>query len=164
MEQPKIKIEYEPADWIIEIAGAIGIILLLGIPAYFYNHLPEIVPQHFNAQGEVDGYGSKSFIWILPAIGLVSYFGLFWLNKYPHIFNYPTKITAENAHRQYKYATRFIRFLNVTIVWLFYYITYSMIQSALGFQSGPGTYFIAVFLLLIFAPIGFYIIKSVKAK
>ncbi len=164
MAQHKIKIDYEPTDWILELIGAIGILFLFIIPAYFYNSLPDIIPQHFNAKGEVDGHGNKNSIWMLPAIEVVLYSGLFWLNKFPHIFNYPIKITPENAHRQYKYATRFIRILNVSIVWIFCYLSYSSIQSALGNQNGPGKYFILVFLVLILGPISIYFFKSASAK
>ncbi len=91
MDKPKIKIEYEPIDWILELIGAIGILFLIGIPLYYYNGLPDIIPQLYNLQGEADGFGSKGFIWILPSFGLLLYCGLFILNKFPNIFNYPKK-------------------------------------------------------------------------
>ena len=39
---------------------------LIGI----YPELPERIPIHFNAAGEVDGWGKKGMIWTLPLIGL----------------------------------------------------------------------------------------------
>lgn len=33
---------------------------------YLYANLPETVPTHWNAHGEIDGWGSKSILWIIP--------------------------------------------------------------------------------------------------
>lgn len=164
MAQPKIKFDFEPPDLILEIVGAIGILFLIGTPSNYYDYLPDIIPQHYNLQGEADGFGTKGFIWILPGLGLLLYFGLSILNKYPNIFNYPQKITPENARAQYKIATRLIRLLNTTIVWIFCYLSFSTIQSALGHQSGPGKYFTLVFLVLILGPISIYLFISARAK
>ena len=37
----------------------------LGLTMYFWNQLPECVPDHFNASGQADGYGSKKFLLML---------------------------------------------------------------------------------------------------
>jgi uncharacterized membrane protein len=41
---------------------------------YFYSVFPERVPTHWNAQGEVDGYGSR-FVgaWLMPLVGICIY-------------------------------------------------------------------------------------------
>ncbi|MHB8075759.1 DUF1648 domain-containing protein [Desulfosporosinus fructosivorans] len=57
-------------DWLILILILIG--FALGI--YFYPSLPDKVPTHWNASGEVNGYGSKLFgAFGLPAISLATY-------------------------------------------------------------------------------------------
>jgi len=147
MERPKIKIELEPIDKIIEWVGVLGLIILIGLPLYYYNELPETVPRHFGANGKPDAYSGKGIIWTLPVIGFAMYFGLIWLNKYPHIFNYPQKVTQENAKRLYATGKRMIRTLNTLITWIFAYITYSTIQVALGNQSGLGTWFLPIFMI-----------------
>jgi hypothetical protein len=38
------------------------------------------------------------------------------LNRFPHIFNYTTTITEENALREYTRATRLVRYLKLTMV------------------------------------------------
>lgn len=50
----------------------VAISFLLAI--YFYPQLPEEIPIHWNAKGEVDGYSSKEFgLFLMPAISLVIY-------------------------------------------------------------------------------------------
>ncbi len=90
--------------------------------------------------------------------------GMFCLNKYPHIFNYTQKVTKENAERLYKTATKMIRILNVLIVYTFVYITYSIIQTALGNQNGLGALFTPIFLVLMFGIMGFFTFKSLKKR
>ncbi|MEQ8237833.1 MAG: hypothetical protein RIA69_01405 [Cyclobacteriaceae bacterium] len=76
-------------------------ILMIGFPIYYFNELSDIIPRHFNAASESVGFSQKNIIWTLPAMGLVMYIGVFFFNKYPHIFNYPNEMTNENAERQY---------------------------------------------------------------
>ena len=50
----------------------IGTIYLFWLVYLFihFRSLPETIPVHFNALGEVDGWGSRATIWFLPGIGL----------------------------------------------------------------------------------------------
>ena len=59
---------------------AIALVVLSFLTAFVvYPTLPEKVPIHWNAKGEVDGYGSPLFgAFIFPAIGVFIIF-LFWL-------------------------------------------------------------------------------------
>jgi len=50
-------------------------VLPFGYAIYLYPTLPHKIPMHFNLNGEVDGWGSKESIYLLPAImGLTSIF------------------------------------------------------------------------------------------
>lgn len=164
MERPRIKIELKPIDIVIELIGFLGLILLIGLPIYFFDQLPESIPRHYGANGEPDGFSGKAIIWMLPIIGIIMYVGTFWLNKYPHIFNYPQEVTKENAKRLYTVGTRMLRTLNAIITVVFAYITYSTIQTALGNQSGLGSWFVPIFMALIFGTTGYFLYKSMSKK
>ena len=164
MERPKIKIKLTTADVVIELIGFIGLILMIGLPLYFFDQLPETIPRHYGANGEPDGFSGKGIIWTLPAIGLVLYLGMYWLNKYPHSYNYPQKVTEENAERLYSVATKMIRTLNAIITCMFAYITFATIQTALGNQSGLGKLFLPISLLLTFGVLGYFTIKSTNKQ
>jgi len=149
-------------DKIIEWLGVLGLIVLIGLPLYYFDQLPETIPRHFGADGEPDAFSGKGIIWTLPVIGFVMYAGLFWLNKNPHIFNYPQKITQENAKRLYTIGTRMIRTLNALITWVFAYITYATVQVAFGNQSGLGTWFLPVFLILTLGTTAYFLFRLMK--
>ena len=64
-------------------------LLVLGLIAipffyayYLYPNLPNKIPIHFNIQGEVDGWGSRESIFLMPFVmGLVSLFVFFTLTN-----------------------------------------------------------------------------------
>ncbi|WP_304517883.1 DUF1648 domain-containing protein [Cecembia rubra] len=160
--RPIIKLEWTAWDKILEGLGFLALVLLLVIPIYYYPELPDRIPKHYDATGQVTAYGGKGMLWVMPIIGLITYAGLFFINKVPHIFNYPTEITTENAERQYRIATRMIRTLNVIIVYTFLYTSYGTIQNAMGIQVGLGKAFIPIFLIALFGTIVVYLVKAFR--
>ncbi|RZS94838.1 DUF1648 domain-containing protein [Cecembia calidifontis] len=159
-ERPIIKLERSALDKIMEGLGFLALVLLLVLPIYYYPELPDRIPRHYDASGQITAFGGKGMIWVMPILGLITYAGLFFLNKIPHLFNYPSTITPENAERQYRMATRLIRTLNVIIVVTFLYTTYATIQNAIGNQEGLGKEFMPVFLIALFGTIAVYLIKA----
>jgi uncharacterized membrane protein len=108
-ERPKIKPPVTVTDRIIESVTIGLLILLTVVTAVMFFKLPETIPVHFNLQGEVDNYGNRVLILIIPVIAWVFYGGLTWLTRYPHIYNYGgMKITAENAPELYAGGVRLI--------------------------------------------------------
>ena len=52
-----------------EAISLLVILIVLLISFYFYSGLPETVPSHWNAQGEVDGWSSRNFtVFFFPAL------------------------------------------------------------------------------------------------
>jgi len=130
-DRPRIKIEPTALDKIIDALSLVLLVLMLVTVFQNYGHLPDKIPTHFNSAGEVNDYGNKQMIWLLPAIGLAMSIGMFFLNKMPHNFNYLVKITPENAKQQYTIGTRIIRFTNLFVMVVFYYISYKTVDITL---------------------------------
>jgi uncharacterized membrane protein len=128
--RPKIKVPLEGLDIILDITSATLLIFLIVFTIISYPELPDTIPSHFNAKGEADGYSSKSTLWMLPGLGIILFFGMYILNKFPHIHNYMVNITEENALKNYRLSTRIVRFSNLFVMLTFGIIMYSMIASA----------------------------------
>jgi len=158
--RPRIRIEPDSFDMIVEFVSVIFLIFLIVIPLRYYGSLPEKIPTHFDGSGTPDGYGSKSTLWLLPAIGFILWIGITILVRFPHIFNYPVQITAENAETQYRLATRLMRILKTVILIMFTFISYMTIKTALGTAGGLGTFFLPVFLVLTFGVIIIYFVRA----
>ncbi len=160
--RPKIKIERTPTDNILEIMGWVALAGLWILTLVNYSDLPDTIPTHFNGAGKVDNYSGKATLFMLPIIATLAYIGLTVLNNYPHIFNYPTKLTAENALRQYTSATRMIRYLKFVIVLVFSLIVFMTLRTAAGESEGLGAWFLPFTLGLIFIPLGIFVIQSFR--
>lgn len=163
-QRPKIKIKLTQPDTFVEMLGWVTLSVLWFLTLYNYSSLPAIIPTHFNASGKIDSYGSKSTILILPIIGTVIFIGMTLINKIPHTFNYPRKITPENAEKQYTYATKMIRYLKLMVLIVFTSIVYITNLSAMNKIDGAGIWLLPVLVFSIFLPVVYFIIKMIKAK
>ena len=155
----KIELNLTTTDKTIEIIGWIVIFGIWILTLYNYSTLPESIPTHYNGAGEADGFGNKNHILTLPIVSTLLFVGLTYLNRFPQIFNYPTKITEENAIYQYSNATRMIRFLKLAIAMIFGLLVFKTIQNANGNANGLGVWFLPMILGLILIPIIYYLTR-----
>lgn len=162
--KPKITFPLSRFDKGLEAAGIAMILLLWIVTILAYINLPEIIPIHFNGSGVPDNFGTKIHIIILPVLGTVLFGVLAALNKNPQIFNYPVKITAENAVSQYTNATRMLRFLKLAIPMIFTAIiiyTYCSVKGKTGLAS---KWFLPAILLFTIGPVFYLILKGFSSK
>lgn len=126
--------------------------------------LPDIIPTHFNDSGKADNYGNKSGIFILPVLATILYLGLTQLSRHPRIFNYPLRITVDNARQQYTIATRMIRFLKLSVLVIFTLVILFTYLTTMGFMKDPGSWFLPLAVAVCLAPTIFLLIRSFKIK
>ena len=162
-ERPIVKIELTLWDKSLEMLGWFILIMFWILTILNYSNIPGTIPTHFDLTGKPDGFGDKSSIFILPVISSVLYIGMTILNRFPHIFNYPTKITNQNAERQYTIATKLIRYLKLVVVFAFSSIGLMTSLTANNILSGLGIWFLPLFMGLVFLPLIYSIIKLFKA-
>lgn len=151
--RPKLKLQLSITDNIVTILSLLVLVSMWFFVVYTYQSLPEIIPTHFNAAGKADSFGNKTNYFFLPVLATILYFGLSFLNRYPHIFNYLNKITEQNARHQYTVATRMLRYLNLTILIVFSTIMLFTYQSATGQKNGPGPFFLIFICCILFIPL-----------
>ena len=142
--RPKLKVPLEALDKITDMISITLLILLIVYTAISYSELSDIIPIHFNAQGEANDFGKKTFVWLLPCISAFMFGLLFFLNKFPHLHNYKVNITEENALKNYKFSTRLVRFINLFIIILFAFIQYILIQNGKGVHMSLGSWFLPI--------------------
>ncbi len=161
---PKIVLTLSTLDKIVELLGIISIVAIWVLVITSYNSLSDTITVHYDLDGKGDRIGGKENIFALPIVATILFLGLTILNRYPHHFNYLTKITEENVHRQYSIATKMIRFLKLMVVIIFGLIEWKTIQNAQGAADGLGMWFLPMILGIIFIPLIFFIVKSFKVK
>jgi len=158
MAHPKIKVEASPSERIFNFLSVLFIIGTFGYTFYMFSSLPETIPNHFNAAGEANGWGSRGTVIILPIVVTILFIGMYVLSKFPHTFNYTIKVTEENASRVYLIARRLIAIINFEIVVLFTVLQVIIIESAITGSSISAAFSI----LFIFVPLITCIVFLIK--
>lgn len=159
---PRLQLQPSRFDRALETAGWITLLSLWAIALYHYSSLPDSIPTHYNIAGRPDRYGKKTSLLLLPLIGTVLFAIITLLNKYPHIFNYPGKITETNASLQYASATRLLRVLKLGILVTFTLIAWKTIATATGQANGIGWWPLVTLICFIVLPTVYFIIKAVQ--
>jgi len=153
-KRPKLRPKHTRLDYALEAVAMVGIIIIWLLPAIMWRDLPEIIPTHIGINGQADDWGSRRTIFLLPAITTVLLAGLGILNRYPHIFNYPVKVTDANAERLYQKATLVIRILKVVIASMFIIIEWQICRVNGNNPSAFPVWFIPVIIVIpVFLPI-----------
>lgn len=163
-KRPIIKLPLRKEEVILELLSLASIIGMILIIVQFWADLPQKIPTHFGAAGQADGWGNKNSIFQLPVIAVFLYLLLTIINQFPHIFNYPWKITEENARIQYQIARTSNTIIKTEILLVFTYLQWSTVQVALGKSSGLGILFLPLFLLIVFGTLAAFIYVSAKHR
>jgi len=161
-QRPVLKITPTPIDRCLDGMNILILLAFVGVTAFYYNQLPETIPTHFNAAGEPDAYGDKAALFLLVGIGVFVFALLRYFQNKPHLYNYPTEITEENAAVYYTKAMRMMRVLNLTTLIILFYLQFQTIQTAVGNAEGLGTYFIVIVILAGFLPLLFLLPSKKK--
>ena len=164
MNGSEMKNQRESIDWLVDTLTFLGLIVLIGMPVFVYGGLPDEIPSHYDGSGTPDRFSSKITIWFLPLIGVFLYGLLTSLTRVPHLFNYPTQITEENAQRQQRIAIKLVRARNLAIMSILFYINHTTIQIAHGNKEGLGALFLPTVLGGIFGIIFFYLYRAHKTE
>jgi uncharacterized membrane protein len=163
--QPQVEYRRSSGDWLAEMIAVVGLILGVALPVCYWSMLPERVPSHFGVSGQPNAWSARGFVWLLPAVTVVVYLLLTLVSLIPpRYYNYPWRITAENAPRQVRIVRRLLCVLKAELVWLFAYLTWQTIRVALGQASGLGDAFLPVTLVVVFGTVLYYFIRAASAR
>lgn len=160
----RMKIELTTSDRVLDFAIWLVLVSLWTLTICNYSNLPEIIPSHFNASGQVDGFAKKESIFILPSVISILIIGMKILGKFPRLSSYGKNIAAENYNEQLKLGTRISRTITLGIAMLFFFITYEVIQNGMGKSVGLGRWFNSLIVLIILIPITLLLFKTSKPK
>ncbi len=144
------------------VVNMISLLLLIGVVVYLavtWNGIPDKIPGHYNGMGEVDRWGSKGELLILPIIGWVMYIGITILEHFPQIWNTGVTVTEENKARIYPILKNMIGTTKLLVVGVFVFLA---VNTALA-NSLP-IWFLPVSLILMFGSIILFVLKLIREK
>jgi hypothetical protein len=146
-------------DIITLIVFAAGIIHLFTV----WGQLSDQVPAHYNAAGEVNRWGSKWELILLPIIAAFLAIFMTFLEKHPEWHNY-MNLNENNIEFQYKNSILLLNVIKNECVLLFVFVDYNIVQVALGKAESLGILFLPIFLVILFGSMLFFIVRSIKHK
>jgi uncharacterized membrane protein len=163
--RPKLIIEKTEFDRLTDWLSIIILVVFLIYVFLKYQHLPNIIPTHFGADGAADDFGPKITIWILPSIAIILIIVKTILIKYPHLFNYSVKITEENAPRLYQFGAKIVRLTTLFVTLLFFYLSYVIIKTTeINGENTLGTWFAPTIIVFSFSFFIYLLIKMNSLK
>ena len=154
-----MKLKKTAWDWITE---ALSLALVLGTILYLivmWKSIPDTIPAHYNAAGEVNRWGGKSELLMLPIIGGILYFFITLIQQYPQAWNTGVTVTEENRERVYRILRNLIGTTKLMMLLVFSSLT---VLSSLGLALP--IWYLGVFLALLFGSITFFIIQLSKER
>ena len=163
-KRPKIKIVKTKSEWIWDFIGYSFYFGSLIFLIYNWKGLPDEVPAHYNALGEVDRWGSKMELFILPIVGAISALLLQLFEKFPESHNYPERLSKENVKEFYLISRKLVNQLKNICLIIFALILIESVSIALGMGNGFGVWFLPIAILSALIPIVLGIIKQKKIR
>ncbi len=163
-ERPKIRPPRKIADRIFESLAIAGVLYGLFIIIQAWPTLPQTIPTHFDASGNPDGFGSKEWIWLLPAISVVMVPAILFFRRYPWLSNVPWEINEDNAIRQYELLVRLLSLCACAVSFIFLVLTFDTISTASGGSSLFGKWLMLIFTVPIIGILVWYFIVGWRAR
>jgi uncharacterized membrane protein len=152
-----MKLKYTKVQIALEILCLLliaGMIVFIGIR---YQKLPDKIPGHYNAAGEINRWGNKSEIFVTPIISILLYIFITVVTFFPQIWNVPGQLSESNRIAVYQCIKSMVICMKLEMVGVFFYITYYM-----AYMKTLPAAFLPVMLVILFGTILFFIIRMVS--
>lgn len=147
-------------DWAAYVLCALMLLVTCVWLAVKWKELPDMLPMHYNFQGEIDRYGKKSELLIVPIFGWLLVVLLLVVSRFPKIWNTGgIEITDENREYVYRRLRYMLNTMMVLISGVFSYLT---IYTLAGENLSKA--FLPVFILLFFGSMAYFLIPLYQKK
>ena len=158
MNEP-IKIERNALD-ILEII--VSLLSLVGVAVYLilaWKTIPDQIPGHYNAAGEIDRWGDKSELILLPIVSWLMYGLITLVERFPQVWNTGVRITEENRTEVYRLLKSLIAVVKMFVLLMFGSLT---VISSLGWNLP--VWYVLGFLALLFGTIAYFIVRLTRLR
>ena len=158
MDEP-IKIERNALDILESIVSLLSIV---GVAVYLilaWNQIPDKIPGHYNALGEVNRWGNKSELIVLPIISVVMYGLITLIERYPQVWNTGVRVTEENRAQVY----RLLKSL-IAVVKMFTLLVFASLTVISSLSLKLPMWYLFAFLLLLFGTMAVFIVRLTRLR
>lgn len=122
-----------------KVVSRINILLVIVFLLYFIltiTGVPQDVPMHFNAEGEVTRYGDRAELWILFVFLCLMQLLFIGIKKVPTLWNVPTSKNEDKIQIQYQLTAHFLCCMQlfITLLFITLYLTIMYQPSTMVFN------------------------------
>ncbi len=145
-----------------KLMNRLSLLVLVGTVVFlagYWKQIPAEVPMHYNAAGEIDRWGSRAELRILPVIAWLLYGLLTVVEQIPSAWNTGVKVTAENREQVYALLGHMLSTLKLLVMVMFAWIT---LWCALA-RPLP-VWFLPVVLAAVFGDMAYWLIRLFRAR
>ena len=132
-------------------------ILLIGTLIYLivrWNTIPDQIPIHYNAAGDIDGWGGKGMVWLLVVISWGLYLGITFVGRFPELWNTGVKITKKNKEKVYRLIKYLIGTSKLILISVFtLLIVFSTLAKPLPL------WFAGIYITILIADMAFWLVR-----
>ena len=118
-ERPRIQIQQTSTDRWLDGVSYLLLIFLIVYPVHLYSIIPGPKAVQDDLAQQLYPLKSKALILMLPALGGFLFIMLTILLRFPHIYNYPEKVTEQNVLSLYTAGVRFMRIMRIWVLFIF---------------------------------------------
>ena len=155
----KGKFKYTKFQIVVEFIALFILLAMFVYPILVWNTIPDQIPGHYNGVGEIDRWGDKKELLIIPIISIGPYLLLTAVVHYPSAWNIPVTVTQKNIAKVGQCIRSMVILMKAEVMLLFFYLTYH------GIQAKPlSPYFLSVVLTVIFGTLLFFFIRLYKVS
>lgn len=119
-----------------------------------WGHLPEQIPTHYDFAGNIDGWGSRAAILLMPVIATVTTAVLLVVERFPQTWNTGVKVTPLNQAFVYRTCADMLATLELTIL-----LSMMLPQIWMLMGTAMPIWIMPVLLVLVLGPIVFFLIR-----
>ena len=149
-----MKVEH---DLFTRVLSLLSLFLIIGTTIaliVLWKRIPEEIPMHYNALGEIDRYDHKSGLIMIQFFSWLSYGSVVLAERIPQLWNTGVSVTNENQDAVYRTVKHLIVVTKFLVV-----LTFSWINLMAMISHPLGSWFMPVDLKLIFGSFIWSIVK-----
>ncbi len=125
-------------DWLSVLLGLGALLGVTLYAAFRWSAIPEKIPTHFNAAGEIDAFGGKEALLVPLVIAWVLYGLLSLVEAIPAVWNTGVEVTPENREAVFRIIKTMQSLLKAEIaMWFSYLILCSALCRGLSAFALP---------------------------
>lgn len=108
--------------------------LLIMIPLATWQIIPDVIPLHFGIWGEPNSYGLKGALWIIPAVGLTTYFSIAMINLMLYVLMDPERRRLYLTNSGRNPLLKSLQIVNLYVLAVLVILMIAVTNSCLTFQ------------------------------